>query len=73
MHVELLLQDSGSVDVQRRKILESLLSPAIDVIKPLGTTASPRDDLKLLGSAFGLVEGGDEIFARFFEYQPKFR
>ena len=32
------------------KILESLLSPASDVIRPLGPDATPKDYLKLLDS-----------------------
>ncbi|XP_073728965.1 paraneoplastic antigen Ma3 homolog [Misgurnus anguillicaudatus] len=65
LHVDLLLQDSLPPDVQRRKILESLLPPASDVVKQLGSTAPPKDYVKLLDSAYGLVEDGDEIFARF--------
>ncbi len=57
--------DSLPIDIQRKKILESLLPPASDVVKHLGSTAPPRDYVKLLVSAYGLVEDGDEIFARF--------
>lgn len=60
-----MLQDSLPVDIQRRKILESLLPPASDVVKQLGSTAPPTHYVKLLDSAYGLVEDGDEIFARF--------
>lgn len=60
LNVDLLLQDSLPIDIQRRKILESLLPPASDVV-----TAPPRDYVKLLDSAYGLVEDGDEIFALF--------
>nr|XP_055053225.1 uncharacterized protein LOC129438489 [Misgurnus anguillicaudatus] len=35
LHVDLLLQDSLPIDIQRRKILESLLPPASDVVKQL--------------------------------------
>uniref|UniRef100_A0A9J8BES4 Paraneoplastic antigen Ma-like C-terminal domain-containing protein n=2 Tax=Cyprinus carpio TaxID=7962 RepID=A0A9J8BES4_CYPCA len=65
LHIDLLLQDSLPIDIQRRKILESLLPPASDVVKQLGSTAPPRDYVKLLDSAYGLVEDGDEIFAHF--------
>lgn len=65
LHVDLLLQDSLPPDVQRRRLLESLLPPASDVVKQLGSTAPPQDYVKLLDSAYGLVEDGDEIFARF--------
>lgn len=65
LHVELMFNDGSSVDVQRRKILESLLPPASDVVKQLGYSAHPREYVKLLDSAYGLVEDGEEIFAGF--------
>ncbi len=65
LHVDLLLQDSLPVDIQQIKILESLLPPASDVVKQLGSTAPPREYVKLLDSAYGLVEDGDEIFSCF--------
>ncbi|XP_023806179.1 zinc finger CCHC domain-containing protein 18-like [Oryzias latipes] len=64
--VELILQDSSFSDLQRsRKILDSLLSPAADIVKHLGPQASPLAYLELLESAFGVVEDGDELFAKF--------
>ncbi|XP_051242921.1 paraneoplastic antigen Ma1 homolog [Dicentrarchus labrax] len=64
--VELLLQDAALPDLQRsRKILDSLLPPAADVVKPLGPQALPTAYLELLDSAFGTVEDGDELFAKF--------
>uniref|UniRef100_A0A8C7X6B1 Paraneoplastic antigen Ma-like C-terminal domain-containing protein n=1 Tax=Oryzias sinensis TaxID=183150 RepID=A0A8C7X6B1_9TELE len=64
--VELILQDSSFSDLQRsRKILDSLLSPVADVVKHLGPQASPSAYLELLESAFGVVEDGDELFAKF--------
>nr|XP_054591108.1 zinc finger CCHC domain-containing protein 18-like [Nothobranchius furzeri] len=64
--VELLLQDSDLSDLQRsRKILDSLVSPAANVVKPLGPEALPSAYLELLHSAFGTVEDGDELFAKF--------
>lgn len=66
LHAELMFNDdSVSVDVQRRKILESLLPPASDVVRQLGTSAHPRHYVQLLDSAYGLVEDGEEVFARF--------
>lgn len=65
LHVELMIQDKLPADVQRRKILESLLPPASDLVRQLGPYAAPRDYVKLLDSAYGLVEDGEEIFARF--------
>lgn len=65
LHVELLFQDGLSTDMQRRMILESLLSPASDLIRQLGPGSSPRDYMRLLQSAYGLVDDGEEIFAKF--------
>uniref|UniRef100_A0A8C9ZYY6 RRM domain-containing protein n=1 Tax=Sander lucioperca TaxID=283035 RepID=A0A8C9ZYY6_SANLU len=65
LHVELMIQDKTPVDIQRRKILESLLPPASDLIRQLGPDAAPRNYVKLLDSAYGLIEDGEEIFARF--------
>ncbi|KAK3505584.1 hypothetical protein QTP70_005014, partial [Hemibagrus guttatus] len=64
--VELMLRDPAVSDLVRsRRILDSLLPPAADIVKTLGSHASPRDYLDLLDSAFGTVEDGDELFARF--------
>lgn len=64
--VELLLQDTALSDLQRsRKILDSLVSPAVEVVKHLGPRALPTAYLELLDSAFGTVEDGDELFAKF--------
>lgn len=65
LHVDLMFQDGTPVDLQRRKILESLLPSASNIVRQLGSSAHPREYLKLLDSAYGLVEDGDEIFARF--------
>lgn len=43
LHVDLMFQDGAPVDVQRRKILESLLPPASDVVRQLGSSAHPRE------------------------------
>lgn len=64
--VDLLLNDSSLSDSQKvRRILESLLSPAADIVKPLGTNAPPETYITQLESAFGVVEDGEELFARF--------
>lgn len=65
LHVELMFHDQTSVEVQRRKILESLLPPASDVVRQLGSSAHPRDYMRLLESAYGIVEDGEEICAKF--------
>lgn len=48
-----------------RRILESLLSPAADVVKGLGSNSLPSAYSQLLDSAFGAVEDGEELFAQF--------
>lgn len=65
LHVELMFHDHVSIEAQRRKILESLLPPASDIVRQLGSSAHPRDYMRLLESAYGLVEDGEEIFAKF--------
>lgn len=64
--VELILKDPDLSVLQcSRKILDSLVPPASNVVKPLGPTALPSVYLELLNSAFGTVEDGDELFAKF--------
>lgn len=48
-----------------RKIFESLLSPAADIVKRLSPEAIPEAYLQLLDAAFGTVEDGEELFAQF--------
>lgn len=65
-HIELLLNDPSMAPLQvSRRILESLLSPAADVIKGLCSNSLPSAYLQLLDSAFGAVEDGEELFAQF--------
>ncbi|XP_013879064.1 zinc finger CCHC domain-containing protein 12 [Austrofundulus limnaeus] len=65
-HVDLMMEDLSLSNLEKsRKILESLLTPASDVIRPLGPDASPVDYLQLLESAFGTVEDGEELLVRF--------
>lgn len=47
------------------KMLDSLLPPAADIMKHLSPHSPPSDHLELLDSAFGTVEDGDEVFAKF--------
>ncbi|XP_073773333.1 zinc finger CCHC domain-containing protein 12-like [Danio rerio] len=64
--VDLVLKDPAISDLHgSRKILDSLLPPAADVIKQLSADAAPSAYLQLLDSAFGTVEDGDELFAKF--------
>ncbi|KAM3849153.1 LOW QUALITY PROTEIN: obscurin-like [Diretmus argenteus] len=65
-HIELLLNDPSMSPLQiSRKILESLLPPAADLIKGLRPESPPVAYLQQLDSAFGTVEDGEELFARF--------
>ncbi|KAJ8000871.1 hypothetical protein DPEC_G00184900 [Dallia pectoralis] len=50
---------------ESKENIESLLSPAADIVKPLGTNATPQAYLTQLESAFGVVEDGEELFATF--------
>lgn len=47
------------------RILDSLLPPASEITKHLGPQAKPSAYLELLDSAYGTVEDGDELYARF--------
>lgn len=48
-----------------RKIVDSPLPPASNVVKHLGPKASAGAYLDLLDSAYATVEDGDELFATF--------
>lgn len=64
--VDDLIGDPSLTDNQKvRKILESLLTPATDVVKPLGINSSPSAYVAQLESAFGVVQDGEELFAAF--------
>ena len=63
---ELLLADpSLSALHVTRRILDSLLSPAADVVKGLGPEARPTTYLQVLDAAFATVQDGEELFAQF--------
>ncbi|XP_070399857.1 zinc finger CCHC domain-containing protein 12-like [Nothobranchius furzeri] len=65
-HAELLRKDSTLSNLQKsRKMVESLLSPAADIVKRLSPEATPETYLQLLDAAFGTVEDGEELFAQF--------
>lgn len=65
-HIELLLNDPNMSSLQiSRRILESLLSPAADVVRGLRPDSPPLTYLQLLDSAFGTVQDGEELFAQF--------
>lgn len=61
-----LLSDPSLNDAYKvRRILESLLSPAAEVVKLLGINSSPGTYVIQVESAFGVVEDGEELFAAF--------
>lgn len=61
--VELLLSDPSISDFYRSKrILDSLLPPASDVVKHVRPPSLPAVYLELLASVYGSVEDGDEQF-----------
>ncbi len=65
-NVKLLLDDPSVFDLQRvRRIMESVLPPATDIVKSLEPRASPRAYLNMLDSAYGAIEVGDELFSKF--------
>lgn len=65
-NVDLFLTDPAMSDLHRtRKILDSLLPPATDVIKHVSPQALPSMYLQLLDSVYGSVEDGDELLAKF--------
>lgn len=65
-HIEMLQNDPSMSPLQiSRKILENLLSPAVDVVKGLLPGSPPTAYLQLLDSAYGTVADGEELFAQF--------
>lgn len=66
--MELLFKDSAVSDLQRsRKILESLLPPAADMVKHLSPDTPPITYLHTLDSAYGVVQDGEELYAKFLD------
>lgn len=64
--VEQLLTDPTLSDLNHsRKIVDSLLPPASDFIKHLGSQALPSAYLQLFDSAYSTVGDGDKLFAKF--------
>lgn len=66
--VELLLKDPSVSDLHRsRRIVESLLPPAADMVKQLSSSTLPAVYLSTLDSAYATVQDGDELFAKFMD------
>lgn len=64
--VEVLMKDPSVSDLHcTHRLLDSLLPPAAEMTKHLGPQAKPSAYLELLDSAYGTVEDGDELYARF--------
>lgn len=64
--VKFLLDDPSVSDLSRtRRILDSLLPPAADVIKHVSPQSTPSVYLELLESVYGSVEDGEELLAKF--------
>ncbi len=64
--VDLLLTDPSISDLhQTRKIRDSLLPPAADIVKHVSPNCLPAVYLELLESVYGSAEDGDELLARF--------
>lgn len=65
----LMVEESdGSDKDKRRRIVESLKGPALELIKAIRLSdpdASPEKCLKALESAFGLSESGDDLYLSF--------
>lgn len=66
--VELILRDPAMSDIQRsRLILDSLLPPAADIVKHLSQDQSPNTYIQQLDSAYGTVQDGEELYAKFMD------
>lgn len=59
------MTDPAISDLQQsRRIIESLLPPAADVVKHLSPSCLPAAYIQLLDSAYGTVQDGDELYAK---------
>ncbi|KAK7922046.1 hypothetical protein WMY93_008948 [Mugilogobius chulae] len=66
--VDLMLKDPSVSDLQRsRRIIESLLPPAADMVKHLRADTAPTVYIQILDSAYGAVQDGDELHAKFMD------
>lgn len=66
--VELILRDPSISDLQRTRLVrDSLLPPAADIVKHLRPETLPGVFLEQLDSAYGTVQDGDELYAKFLD------
>nr|XP_021323438.1 uncharacterized protein LOC110438084 [Danio rerio] len=64
--IDFLINDQSLSDSHKtRKILDSLLPPASDVVRHVGPDVSPTKCLELLESVYGSVEDADELLVKF--------
>lgn len=64
--VESLLHDPSVSDLQRTRLLR-LLPPACDLVKHLNYDTLPEVYLQHLDSAYGTVQDGEELYAKFMD------
>lgn len=65
---DLIMNDRALSDVQRSHlILDSLLPPAAHIVKHLCPDLPPNIYLKQLDSAYGTVQDGEELYAKFMD------
>lgn len=66
--VDLVLSDPAISEIQRsRQILDSLLPPAADMVKHLSPDMSVNIYIQQLDSAYGTVQDGEELYAKFMD------
>uniref|UniRef100_A0A669CP67 Paraneoplastic antigen Ma-like C-terminal domain-containing protein n=1 Tax=Oreochromis niloticus TaxID=8128 RepID=A0A669CP67_ORENI len=66
--VELALKDPSISDLQRTRLIrDSLLPPACNIVKHLSLDTPPEIYMKQLDSAYGTVQDGEELFAKFMD------
>lgn len=63
-----VINDSSLSEVQqRRALLDSLLTPALNIALSIGAQATPSAYLQALDRAYGSVIGGEELYIQFLE------
>lgn len=66
--VELFLRDPSISELQRTRLIrDSLLPPAADIVNHLSPDTLPWVYLRQLESAYGTVQDGDELYAKFLD------
>ncbi|KAK7929735.1 hypothetical protein WMY93_006130 [Mugilogobius chulae] len=66
--VDIILKDTAISELQRtRQINDSLLPPAIDIVKHLSPDLPAETFIQHLDSAFGTVQDGEELYMKFMD------